>query len=868
MKKLVLFISLFFCFTQAALADHITGGEMYYTLNGVTNGMYRYNFTLKLFMRCNSGRQFINPTTVSVFDRSNFSQVQSIGVNLDHTETISLSTPDPCITNPPAVCYVVGYYRFELSLPGNASGYVVSSHVNYRINNITNLMSGYAQVGAVYTAEIPGMQANANNPSNNSANFADDDLVIICADNSFTYNFAAVDGDGDQLRYSFCEAYQSGTTGTGGAPPPPPYNSVPYGNGFDGSSPLGPAVTINPGTGQLRGIAPSSGIYVVTVCVQEIRGGVVIAQQRKDLQIFIAPCTIAAASLANEYQLCDTTMTIRIENQSNSPLIQTYNWEVRSFISGAVLFSTSNSTLDFSFPDTGLYTVTLEINRGKECSDSTKSLVRVYPGFAADFNVSGLCLSKPSVFEDRSTSVYGVASSWNWDLGEPTSAADVSSLRTVTYTYPTTGIKEVKLIVRNSKGCVDTINRSINVYDKPPLSLAFRDTLICVPDAVQLRATGTGQFSWTPSFQIMNASTSAPTVAPATTTTYHVLLNDNGCLNNDSVRVRVVNSVSLQMMPDTIICQHDTIQLRVSSDAFQYSWTPASQFINSSVRNPMAITPANTVYQVTARIGSCTATGQVRVATVPYPVVHAGADTVICFGNEARLSGTSDGSSFTWTPAASLSGAATLNPVARPVGTTQYILTARDTMGCPKPSRDTVTVLVLDEIRAFAGRDTSVIVGQSLQLNATGGLTYLWSPATGLSAVGVPNPVAQYNSPFDGIRYRVLVFNDAGCVDSAFIKVRVFGTRPTVFVPSAFTPNGDGKNDRLFPIAAGMLRIDYFQVYNRWGQLVYSSSDTESGWDGKINGQLQATSTFVWVVKGVDYTGVPYSQRGTVTLIR
>jgi gliding motility-associated-like protein len=168
----------------------------------------------------------------------------------------------------------------------------------------------------------------------------------------------------------------------------------------------------------------------------------------------------------------------------------------------------------------------------------------------------------------------------------------------------------------------------------------------------------------------------------------------------------------------------------------------------------------------------------------------------------------------------------------------------------------------------FAGRDTAVITGQPLQLHATGGESYVWSPAINLSAANIPNPVAILNDPSTGISYKVIGYNEAGCADSAFITIKVFKTLPTVFVPSAFTPNGDGKNDILLPIAVGIKSIEYFNIYNRWGQLLFSTKINGHGWDGKINGQLQATGTFVWMVKATDYTGAAYFQKGFSTLIR
>jgi gliding motility-associated-like protein len=128
--------------------------------------------------------------------------------------------------------------------------------------------------------------------------------------------------------------------------------------------------------------------------------------------------------------------------------------------------------------------------------------------------------------------------------------------------------------------------------------------------------------------------------------------------------------------------------------------------------------------------------------------------------------------------------------------------------------------------------------------------------------------VATFDGSFDQMRYTVLVANEAGCVDSASVMVRIFRTDPSIFVPTAFTPNGDNNNDIFRPIAVGMSKIEYFQVFNRWGQLVFQSSENGRGWDGRVNGQLQGSGTFVWTVKGIDFSGKTFFSKGTVTLIR
>ena len=851
-----------------ARADHITGGEMYYSLQGVSNGVYTYNVTLKFFMRCNSGRNFYNPAIIAIFDKGTNAEVQQISAALSNTTTISITSHNPCITNPPPVCYEVGYYNFQVSLPASASGYILASQVTYRIAGISNLTPGYSQVGALYPAEIPGTSQVLNGAQNNSAVFVGDDLVVVCADNGFSYSFRATDPDGDQLRYHFCDAYQSsgGSGGMSAPPSPPPFTPVPYGNGFAGSAPLGLNVSIDANTGLITGRAPAAGVYVVTVCVEEIRNGVVIATQRKDLQINIAPCTVAAAMLQSEYMLCRTTKTISIANLSTSPLISTTYWEFTNS-SGTVIFTSTNPVATYTFADTGTYKIKLVINRGGQCSDSTTALARVYPGFILQFNYNGVCFKKPTVFTDATTTVYGLINSWNWDFGENNA---VSSQQNPTYTYATLGVKEVKLIVTNTVGCRDTLPKYITIWDKPPITLDFKDTLICVGDAVQLKANGSGVFNWTPNTNIINANTASPTATPIVNTTYVVNLDDNGCLNKDSVKVRVTDHVDLTMMNNNItICQGDTIQLQIQSNGFKYAWTPAINCIDPNVKNPFVFTNSNTTYEVTSRIGGCSATGQVIVSTVPYPVVDAGPGSTICHNASFQLNASMNGNVFTWSPSSSLNNDKILNPIAKPANSTKYTLTVRDTLsGCPKPKSDTVSIIVLPPIYPFAGGDTAIIVGQPLQLNATGGIRYAWSPDENLSATNIASPIGLFFDPDPGKRYRVYIYNQANCVDSAFITVKVFKTLPEVFVPNAFTPNNDGKNDVLRPIAVGMKQIEYFSVYNRWGQLIFSSRINYQGWDGTIRGNSQTAGVYVWVVKAVDYMGKPYLKKGTVLLIR
>ncbi len=867
MKKLLstIFFALLFC--SPVFAAHITGGEILYSyIQQLPNGNHQYRITLKLYRDCfSTGAPLDANAPISIFQNGSNSSVWASTIPLSNVETLNLGTPGPCITNAPIVCYQVGYYNFTVDLPPTAFGYTVTYQRCCRISGINNILSS-GQTGATFTAQIPGTNLIANAPVNNSAKFIGADTVIVCSNYNLVYNFGAIDADGDILRYSFCDAFEGANTTipNPNPPPSPPYNSVSYAFPFSSSAPLGSLVKINPVTGLVSGIGPAPGIYVLTVCVDEYRNGIKIATQRKDLQIKVADCTIAAADLKPEYITCDG-FNLSFSNSSNSPLIKTYFWDF-----GVKNMTSDTSTLSnptFNFPDTGIYVVKLVTNRNQDCSDSTTALAKIYPGFFPGLSSAGVCVTNPTSFFDNTLTDYGLVDSWVWDFGDLSTTSDTSKLKNPTYKYAQPGNKKVQLTVSNSKGCIKTITQDILIIDKPIINLAFKDTLLC-GDSVRLQATGNGIFNWSPLQNIIDPATATPLVFPPTNRKYFVELNDNGCINKDSVNVRVLQTISLIPRSDTVICQTDPVQLSVVSTGLQYSWSPAASLNNSTLKNPIARPLVNTTYMVTAFVGRCRANAQLNVRVVPYPLAFAGRDTIICNNSTAQLNGSLTGSSFSWSPIVSLNDFRILNPIARPPNTTQYILTVRDTIGCPKPGRDTVIVFVQPKVNAYAGIDTTVIVGQPLQLNASGGDAFLWTPSTGLSATNIANPIAILNSTIDSIRYIVFVKDETGCTDSAVIFVRVFKTKPDIFVPTAFTPNGDGKNDVFRLIAAGIKIIHYFRIYNRWGQLVFSTTNDSKGWNGKINGKDQPTGTFVWIVYGVDYLDKPFFKKGTVTLIR
>jgi gliding motility-associated-like protein len=195
-------------------------------------------------------------------------------------------------------------------------------------------------------------------------------------------------------------------------------------------------------------------------------------------------------------------------------------------------------------------------------------------------------------------------------------------------------------------------------------------------------------------------------------------------------------------------------------------------------------------------------------------------------------------------------------------GNYNAFLWALSPTGC---SSDTVTqVIQIQQSYAYAGQDTLVALGYSIQLHATGGVSYLWSPAATLSNPDSADPIA---TPTDSTTYTVVAYTPLGCTSSASVVVKVF-KGPAIYVPSAFTPNGDGVNDLLKVIAPGIRQLQYFRIFDRWGKQVYYSTQLQEGWDGTINGKPVPSGTYVWIIRGMTLQGNILSKQGTTVLIR
>ncbi|HNR17150.1 MAG TPA: choice-of-anchor L domain-containing protein [Chitinophagaceae bacterium] len=351
---------------------------------------------------------------------------------------------------------------------------------------------------------------------------------------------------------------------------------------------------------------------------------------------------------------------------------------------------------------------------------------------------------------------------------------------------------------------------------------------------------------------------------------YTVTIKDNnGCLASQNGVIPLNNTVTIDAGTDAAICEGTSHLMTAVSNATSFAWTPAATLQNATSLTPVASPAATTVYYVTATTGICTRTDSVTINVWPAPVPNAGADIAVCFGKVFNLDG-SGGVSYQWSPSTYMTTAANIpSPSVKATNNITYSLMVTDARGCTSLTPDDVKVTVTPAVRIFAGKDTVAAINQPVQLQAielgNAGVTqYTWSPANFLNDPTVANPIATLPNDF---RYTVTGTTPEGCEGMDEILIKAY-KGPEIYVPSGFTPDDNGLNDVLKPIPVGIREFRYFRVFNRWGQIVFSTQDPNKGWDGRINGIRQPTGTFVWMAEAIDYKGNLISRRGFVTIVR
>jgi gliding motility-associated-like protein len=201
---------------------------------------------------------------------------------------------------------------------------------------------------------------------------------------------------------------------------------------------------------------------------------------------------------------------------------------------------------------------------------------------------------------------------------------------------------------------------------------------------------------------------------------------------------------------------------------------------------------------------------------------------------------------------------------------TVFEVVGSDSAGC---FRDTVAVVVglLEQPTVSAGADPEVLAGTPVTIAAVGSpdvVSWLWTPAVDLSCAGCAQPVC---TPTQTRQYIVQVVAADGCMASDTVVVKLLCDETRVRIPEAFSPNGDGHNDRMVILGTG--EVDHLVVYDRWGVKVFErdhfyTGDIDAQWDGMIGGQPAPTGVYAYFVEMTCPAGGKFTRKGTVVLVR
>ncbi len=349
-------------------------------------------------------------------------------------------------------------------------------------------------------------------------------------------------------------------------------------------------------------------------------------------------------------------------------------------------------------------------------------------------------------------------------LDDPNTANPVATpLNSITYKVYT-----------ESSGCLDSTEVEITVINTPTVEAGL-DQDICLGESAQLQALSSigGNFTWTPAATLSNPFLPNPVATPTSSTTYTVSFTDQGCIITDSVRVNVGLPITLSPIPDSTICFGDTIMLgaTIIDMANTYTWSPMDGLVDASDPNTMASPSSTTTYTLSATNGVCVKDTTITITVTPDLDVDAGNDAMLCIGQSIQLQSTvaALGGTYVWTPSTDLDDPNLPNPTATPMTTTTYMLSYA--IGECTDS-DTVRIEVRTDVPVSAISDTTLCIGQSVIIGnntALPGVTYTWTPSTGLDDPMSANPIA---TPTDTTLYKLIATNGS-CTDSVEVLVNV-----------------------------------------------------------------------------------------------
>ncbi len=579
---------------------------------------------------------------------------------------------------------------------------------------------------------------------------------------------------------------------------------------------------------------------------------------------------------ATKTQVCTGATDFTFNASGNN--IKNFQW---NFGDGSPTAAGNNITHAFS-PAPGPYTVNLTVTDNNNCVATRTRVnymqVQDYPvaSFISNADtVTPLCYPTQITFTNNST---GNVASMVWDLDNGSPTLPTSP---VTTTYNAPGIYNAKLEVTSSYGCKDDTIRPFNVVG-PVADFDLSKTLICVGEEVTFTMKNQVDVdTWDWDFGGVVVSGGNPAkhrfdyYPPGGTN--NVILNvfsaGKACNFPITKTINFHDAYANFGVNDTTFCASTPLVLTDSSggaDTWQWVINPGQTYAGQNP-GPISLTTLGS-YTVELRISDqasgCKDTLIKEIEVVDVPSFTVSNDVDICQDASAVLTATNKPNhTYSWTPTASISSPSSFSTNASPAVTTPYTVLVTNADGCSDSK--TTTVTVIGPISSLPFDTACIAAGQTISLGSDLGANYTYDWTDGdIIALSCTKCALTTLKVVEPGTYVFKVTDKLGCYTSTnSYDICVLPDR-TVDVPSAFTPDGDGANDIIYVDGWGIETLKMFRIFNRWGEVVFESSDIKIGWNGVCKSSPQPSDTYVYQLDGVFYGGKDFTKSGTITLIR
>jgi gliding motility-associated-like protein len=478
------------------------------------------------------------------------------------------------------------------------------------------------------------------------------------------------------------------------------------------------------------------------------------------VDIHIHPITNVSIN-ASQTSICIRDTVLLIGNGA-----QSYSWQPNQFIS----VTTGDSTNVYPHSNTSYIVTGIDSNG---CSDSDTTLISVNPG-----PVVTIFPDSPVVCQgDTMDLIASGALTYSWS---PLVAITNSNNDTANI-FP---VSNITYYVRgyDAAGCSNDTSIYVNVRRKPFIGVLPNLDSICSGDSIELTAYGASTYCWHPTNSLSDTVGTNVFAKPASTTTFCVVgRSTDGCTKEAHATINVYPIPSVSATANASICKYDSAQL-IATGAYSYQWSPIGNINTNTFGDTANVSPLTTTTYKTVgtTIHGCKDSAYSNVTVYNLPNVQiAPTNPAICYGDSTQLTA-SGAIMYSWSPSASLSSTNTISTWASPLVNTSIIVAGTDAHNCV--NRDTVNLIVHPDVVPTANpSQDSICYGLSTNLSAGGGVSYQWSPATGLSATNTANVIA---NPLADQTYKVKVYDAFNCVDSINVDVTVLSL-PNVQLNSA-----------------------------------------------------------------------------------